>query len=318
MTPSVSTSAASSGGAGGGRPNILIVMPDELRADALGCAGHPVFRTPHIDRLAREGVRMTNVYCTSPLCMPARASMISGTYPHNHHIQDNKGHLPVEDETYARLAQQAGYYTAYVGKTHFGSDRPGRDFVAHEEVVRQRGFDYVHQIPGPMALTKTDSHLSRRWTEAGLLEACREDYRRRAADPGAGAWASPLPLELFPDRYVGDQAVSWLRGYNRPDPFLLIVGFPGPHPPFDAPEPYASLYRPEDLPAPIPPGEIGDWLPEHVRQRFQAGVTHRDGHEPMRSQAEAARISQERMANYGGKLSLIDEQVGRLLAVLSR
>src|SRR5437588_3427487 len=87
------------------RPNILIIMPDELRADALGYAGHPVYRTPHVDRLAREGVAFTNAYCTSPLCMPARASMISGTYPHNHHIQDNAGRLPVEDESYARLVQ---------------------------------------------------------------------------------------------------------------------------------------------------------------------------------------------------------------------
>jgi Sulfatase len=89
------------------RPNILIIMPDELRADALGHAGHPVFRTPSIDRLAGEGVVFANTYCTSPLCMPARASMISGTYPHNHHIQDNSGQLSVESETVAGRLQPA-------------------------------------------------------------------------------------------------------------------------------------------------------------------------------------------------------------------
>lgn len=298
------------------RPNILIVMPDELRADATGYAGHPVYRTPHVDRLAREGVAFGGVYCTAPLCMPARASMLSGTYPHNHHIQDNAGHLPVEDESYARLLQESGYATAYIGKTHFGSDRPGRDLIGQEADVMRRGFDYVHQIPGPMALAKTRSHLSRRWEELGLLERYREDYRRRAADPGAGAWASPLPLEEFPDSYVGARAESWLRGYAGSAPFLLIVGFGGPHPPFDAPEPYASRYRPEDLPAPIPPGEPGDWLPEHVRARLAAGHGTRDGREPARPAAAGQRIARERMASYGGKLALIDDRLGRLLAVL--
>ena len=274
------------------QPNILIVMPDELRADALGCAGHPVYRTPHVDRLAREGVRFSNCYCTAPLCMPARASMISGTYPHNHGVQVNAGMLPVEDETYAHLLQRVGYATAYVGKAHFGSDGPGRDYEAMEELARRRGFDHVHQIPGPLALAKSDNHLTRRWAEKGLLEAYREDYRRRAADAGAGAWASPLPLEEFADTYVGDRAEEWLRGYEQERPFLLVVGFGGPHPPFDAPEPYASMYDPETMPDPIPPVPVAeDW----ERQK---------------------RVSHERMANYGGKISLIDDRVGRILAIL--
>src|SRR6266542_5603272 len=220
------------------RPNILIIMPDELRADALGCAGHPVYRTPHVNRLAREGVRFSGAYCTGPLCLPARASRISGTYPHNHGIQQNAGVMPADDETYAHLLQRVGYATAYVGKTHFGSDAPNGPrpltpsapasagaqlFIAMEEFAQRRGFDYVHQIPGPLALTKTDNHLTRRWAEKGLLEAYREDYRKRDADEGAGAWASPLPLEEYADVYVGDRAVEWLRGYQRPQPFLLVA-----------------------------------------------------------------------------------------------
>jgi arylsulfatase A-like enzyme len=210
-----------------------------LRADALGYAGHPVFRTPHIDRIATEGVWFRDAYCSAPLCMPARASMLTGTYPHNHHIQENAGSLPPDDESYALLLRAAGYATAYVGKTHFGSDAPGRDFhllpgesrasaqiagpgmfpradtsEAHEAQVQRRGFDYVHQVPGPMALTRTVNHLTRRWEELGLLERYREDYRRRAADPGAGAWASPLPAEEFADTYVGGQAEEWLRAYQ--------------------------------------------------------------------------------------------------------
>jgi choline-sulfatase len=246
--------------------------------------------------------------------------MLTGTYPHNHHIQENAGSLPLDEEGYALLLREVGYATAYVGKTHFGSDSPGRDVLAYEPHGPQRGFDYVHQIPGPMALTRAVNHLTRRWEELGLLERYREDYRRRAADPGAGAWASPLPVEEFADTYVGARAEEWLRGYQEPRPFLLVVGFGGPHPPFDAPEPYASRYRPEDLPAPIPAGEPGDWLPEHVRRYMErlSGGDRRGESTPGAPVAgeEGVRISQQRMANYGGKIALIDDRVGRLLDVL--
>ena len=176
------------------------------------------------------------------------------------------------DESYALLLRAAGYATAYVGKTHFGSDRPG---TATSIGPRRRrcapaGFDYVHQVPGPMALAGRENHLTRRWEELGLLERYREDYRRRAADPGAGAWASPLPAEEFA-RHLrrGPGPRPGCAPTREPRPFLLVVGFGGPHPPFDAPEPYASRYRPEDLPAPIPAGEPGDWLPEHVRRYME-------------------------------------------------
>ncbi|HEX2036026.1 MAG TPA: sulfatase-like hydrolase/transferase, partial [Chloroflexota bacterium] len=295
------------------RPNILILMPDELRADALGYAGHPVYRTPHVDRLAREGVAFANAYCTSPLCMPARASMISGLYPHNHHIQENAGSLPLDDESYAHLIRQAGYATAYIGKSHFGADTPRRDLVDDEAAVRARGFDDVHQVPGPLALARTDSHLSRRWQALGLLEAYREDYRRRAQDGGAAAWASPLPVEEFADSYVGARAEAWLRAYRQERPFLLVVGFGGPHPPLDPPEPYASMYDPSTIPDPIPAGEPGDWVPEYVRRRMLelTGAQNR-GHAPHVAQE----IARQRMASYGGKISLIDDRVGRILAVL--
>ncbi len=170
----------------GQRPNVLILMPEEMRADALGFAGHPVYRTPNVDRLAREGTVFTRAYCASPLCMPARALVISGLYPHNHHIQDNAGHLPEDDETYGQLLQRAGYHTAAIGKLHFWPDDAGRSLVEHEPYVHTRGFDDVHEIPGPAALTKTDSYLSRRWRDLGLLETYRADFRKRQQDGRAG------------------------------------------------------------------------------------------------------------------------------------
>lgn len=287
-------------------------MPDELRADALGYAGHSVFRTPHIDRLAQAGAIFTRAYCASPLCMPARASMISGLWPHNHHIQDNAGHLPPDDETYAQLLQRAGYQTAAIGKLHFWPDDPGRSFVEHEPYVHARGFADVHEIPGPASLTKTDSYLSRRWRDLGLLDAYRADFRRRqqaSRAGGAAAWASPLPVEEYADSYVGARAVEWLERYDNVAPFLLHVSFGGPHPPFDAPEPYASMYDPATLPDPVPPSTPDAWLPGRVRDRMLAGRTSLPS-------AEASRVARERMASYGGKIALIDEWIGRILHTL--
>ena len=100
-------------------PPILILMPDQLRADTMACAGHPLIRTPNMDRLASEGVRFSNAHTVSPICMPARASFINGLYAHNHHMWTNRGEMPRDDETFFHHLQAAGYFTAHVGKSHY-------------------------------------------------------------------------------------------------------------------------------------------------------------------------------------------------------
>jgi arylsulfatase A-like enzyme len=289
------------------RPNILFLMPDQFRPDALSCAGHPAYRTPHIDRLAAEGVRFTHAYATAPLCMPARASVVSGLYPHNHHIQANAGELPADDETFAHLLQRVGYHTAYVGKSHFYQHGRGVDMVERQGWMRARGFEDVHETPGPHAATSTESRLSRYWRERGLLEAYREDYRRRAEAGGAIAvWPSPLPEDEFLDSYIGARALDWLRGYDGRRPYFLWVGFGGPHEPWDAPGRYATMYDPESIPDPIPAEEPGPWVPDHARERMLRG------RDPRLTPEVARRV----MANYGGKCTLIDDWVGRILAEL--
>ncbi len=114
------------------RPNVVFVLVDDLRADALGCTGHPFAQTPHIDRLAREGATFRRAFVTLPLCSPSRASFLTGLYAHKHGVVDNNNHNELSHrlDTFPKRLRAAGYETAYVGKWHMGNDdapRPGFD-----------------------------------------------------------------------------------------------------------------------------------------------------------------------------------------------
>ena len=116
------------------RPNVLFILCDDLRWDCLSSTGHPHLKTPHIDRLAREGVFFKNTFCTTSLCSPSRASILSGLYAHAHGVTNNFTEYPAELASFPRLLQSAGYETGDIGKYHMGEEndekRPGFDFFA--------------------------------------------------------------------------------------------------------------------------------------------------------------------------------------------
>ena len=174
--------------------------------------------------------------------------------------------------------------------------------------MHERGWEYVHETPGPMAAVTTRSYLSRYWEERGLWRVYQEDYARRSREGGAIAvWPSPLPEEDFMDSYVAARAVEWLQQVDTARPFCAWIAFGGPHTPWDAPGHYATMHDPADVPDPIPAPEPPDWLPAYARERMLTG----------RDERFTAEVSRRCMANYGGKVTLIDDCIGRILDTLA-
>lgn len=134
------------------RPSIVVVLVDDLRWDELGCSGHPFVQTPHIDRIAREGARFRNAFCTTPLCSPVRACLLTGLHTHHHGILDNtnRSELSHQLHTFPQALQTAGYNTAYIGKWHMGNDDTARPGFDHWVSMKGQGtsFDPILNVNG--------------------------------------------------------------------------------------------------------------------------------------------------------------------------
>ena len=298
------------------RPNVVFLFSDQHRADGFGHAGDPVLQTPHFDQIAEDGVRFTNAYTTCPVCVPARASLFTASYPHNTGVLDNSAYLPDDHRTWIEELRDGGYYTALVGEAH--QRRPEHYRENEESYLPALGFEYIHEIGGDWNERYHESYLTDEWQENGLydvfkddldarMEVAESDSAREAVDKAT--WASPLPVEDHMDSYVGRQATQFLENYDRDDPFCLYVGFSGPHGPMDPPGEYAELYDPAEMPAPLPDGGHDEWVPSPAADYLDSL-----GWNPEYWTEEMAR---EYRAAYYGKISLIDHWVGEIIDALA-
>ena len=281
-------------------PNILFLMTDQQRWDAMSCSGDWV-QTPNLDRIASEGIRFTNCVTTSPVCIPTRLSLATGLYPHNTHVWNNMNHqMPAETPTWMQAVRDAGYRTSLFGKTHLHPH--SGDLREREDLMNAYGLDDVNEIGGPRASANVLSHMTALWEEKGLWDAYRSDYRERFSTKPYLVRPSTLGLEDYADVYVGQQAKQYLQNYEPDEPWCCWVSFGGPHEPWDTPEPYASMYNPEDMPPAVPrpfmerrPTGHLDRLMERLNPAFEPG--------------EIGRLR----ANYAGSVTLIDDQIGEIL-----
>jgi len=280
------------------RPNVLVIHADQHRHDCLGACGNDAIRTPNLDRLAHEGMIYTNHFCSYPVCTPSRYSLLCGRPVRRHHGWDNRSTLAPGIETFPRIMRRAGYRTDAVGKMHFTptyldvgfsrmrlaeQDGPGRFEDDYHEYLMQHGL-----------LDRVDLYDQRGEYRAGAEDAYWESF---------GALPSDLPLERHSTSYItaaAEEVISgWAGGGN-----LLMVGYVKPHHPFDPPEPYASLYRPDEL-QPLP--GYTPVVPEQDRAATHAYFDNG------RLTPDALRRV---MAMYYGTITHIDDGVGRLVAAL--
>lgn len=287
------------------RPNIVFIMTDEQRFDTIAGLGYTHMDTPNLDRLVREGVVFTNCFVTAPTCAPSRASVFTGYYPHTTGIYRNAD--PWRKSWVSDLAE-AGYHCVNIGKMHTYPWETPLGF--HERFVVENKDRYLE---GRYFLDRWDMALQAQ----GLVKQQRELYRQRSDyEDRLGAFEWELPENTHSDVFVGELAQWWLSHKPRQEPLFLQVGFPGPHPPFDPIPRYAEPYLQKDLPLP-------SVTPEELAQRtrvLQAIDDHNCvvDHDSVSWKPNPSRDELHRMrAYYYANVTMIDEQVGRLMDTLA-
>ncbi len=273
------------------RPNILLIMSDQHHAGIMGCAGDGVAVTPNLDRLAGEGVRFSNAYCSFPLCGPSRMSFMTCRHPHEISLWDNESQLQSDIPTFAHSFLSAGYDTVLSGRMHFV------------------GWDQRHGFVERIAADVPESaYLAAGWKLGHVLGSLVDTPGMSLpgilkSGPGRTAYHAY-------DEYVTRAAVGWLRkrGDERAGkPFLLTVGYASPHCPFVAPPEDFELFQKKisysDLPLPdesLHPANAAK------RRAFQI-----DPPPPIDAQWRA------RVAYYG-LCSFLDRQVGAVIDAMRR
>jgi arylsulfatase A-like enzyme len=272
------------------RPNILLLMTDQHRADFLGAAGARWLHTPNLDRLAAGGTLFRHAYSSTPTCTPARAALLTGQSPWHHGML---GYGQVA-EKYAiempRLLADAGYHTTGVGKMHWHPQRALHGFhqTLLDESGREESADFRSDYRSWFYSERPGSNP----------EPTGIDWNGYAAKP------FPIPEHLHPTAWTGETAVRWLRGYHRPEPFFLKVSFARPHSPYDPPQRWWDIYSDRTPPA----ARAGAWAERYRKPLSNAvNVWHGD---------LGADVVRNARRGYAGSISFIDEHIGRILATL--
>ncbi len=335
------------------RPNFILIITDQQRADHLGAYGNPVVRTPNIDALAGSGFLAERCYVASPACMPNRSSLLTGRLPSVHRARHNGIPLPLAETTFVERLRESGYRTALVGKSHLQNmsglpavwPRPGDPKTAGEARRPEHGrFD---QEWGPAWKSDPAFEMSlpfygfeqvrlvidhgdtagghyRRWLEREHPEVAAltgpahaipaPDYQLTRFRQ---AWRSRVPEELSTTSYIGNQTCAMLQEYaGSGEPFFIQCSFPDPHHPFTPPGRFWDMYHPEDMELPRSfHSETSGPAPHLTWMHAQREAGKAVKHTPAMF-AATERETREALALNYGSIAHIDDTVGRILAQL--
>lgn len=266
------------------RPDIVVVMTDQHRADVHARNGFPLDTMPFVDGLAADGVWFDRAYTTSPLCCPARTSLLTGRWPSAHRVTQNPAaDAAVFGTDIFQAAKRAGYATALIGKNH--------TYITADNVDHFVNFMHTGSV------IPSDDPVE------AAFDGWLRGLRHRTAEGPA-----PFPAEVQNPYRIVSAALDWVSGVPAEVPMLVLVSFPEPHNPYQVPEPYFDLFPPDVLPPVRAGSEVLAELPfswRYLRRIGEQAVDDYDGSIP------------RARSNYFGMLRLIDDQVRRLYEGLS-
>ncbi|MEH6526985.1 MAG: alkaline phosphatase family protein [Sneathiella sp.] len=311
-----------------GKPrNILFIMCDQLRADYLGCTGHPSIKTPHIDALAGKGVIFDRAFCQAPVCGPSRMSFYTGRYMHSHGSTYNGVPLNVGEQTLGDYMRNLGVSTGLIGKTHMTADRQGMKRLGVDPqsddgiLASQCGFEPWERDDGLHPDSGTDPNLPyNQYLRAQGYDGDNpwHSFANSGIDEDgnvASGWLlrnAHLPARVdkahSETAYMTDLAMAKISGLGD-TPWCLHLSYIKPHWPYIVPAPYHNMYNSNDI-LPANRTEAEKLAPHPVIGAFM-------GHEESQNFSDEAK-RQHVIPTYMGLISEIDDHIGRLVAFLKQ
>jgi choline-sulfatase len=266
--------------------NLLVLMSDQHNRQLMGCAGHPDVKTPNLDTLAARGTRFANAYANSPICVPSRAAMATGRYPHQIGVWDNAAPYTGRPASWGHRLTEAGRHVTTIGKLHF------------------RGADDDTGFPDQRIPLHCHEGLG---DYQGLLRQDmppRFQHRKYLLDAGPGD-----SEYVRYDRAIGAETVRWLReeASALSEPWTLFASFVCPHPPFIAPPEFMALFDPKQITLPV--GWQPDQWVHHPAMDLRRRIMFHQ--EPLDE-----RTFRQAICAYYALVSFMDDQIGQVLRAL--
>lgn len=283
------------------KKNVLFIAVDDLRPE-LGCYGHPMIKSPNIDKLAAEGTLFTRTYCQQAICAPSRASLLSGCRPDTTKIYDLNNPLRTAMPDVLSLPQ-------HFKKNGYTSIRLGK--IYHHAYDDKPGWTEMPKPVGQMYCTKENLDLVRR-KRAEAREKGLKGVKARRYSRATATECGDVPDNAYPDGAAADAAIEMIRKHKE-KPFFLAVGFKKPHLPFNAPKKYWDMYKREDIKLPDRSQPKGA-----LRFAFTNWGELRNYSDIQKQGDLNDKMTRKLIHGYYACVSYIDAQIGRVLDELKK